>query len=117
MADINRIVLTGNVGQEPEYKYFESGAAITKFTLAVKRYDNKEKKDVTDWFNVKTFSKLGEFVKKGHKVAVDGNLQTDTWEKDGEKKKAIYIMADTIQILTPKEKTAKEEIEEDEVPY
>ena len=103
MTDINRIVLTGNLGQEPEFKYFESGSYLTTFSMGVKRYDNKEKKDVTDWYNVKTFSKLGEYLKKGIKVAVDGVLQTDTWEKDGEKKKAIYIMSDSIQILTPKE--------------
>ena len=103
MSDINRIVLTGNLGQEPEFKYFDSGACLATFSMGVKRYDNKEKKDVTDWYNVKTFSKLGEYLKKGIKVAVDGVLQTDTWEKDGEKKKAIYVMADSIQILTPKE--------------
>ena len=103
MTDINRIVLTGNLGQEPDFKYFESGAMMTTFSMGVKRYDSKDKKDITDWYNVKTFSKLGEYLKKGIKVAVDGVLQTDTWEKDGEKKKAIYIMADSIQILTPKE--------------
>lgn len=103
MTDINRIVLTGNLGQEPEFKYFESGSMMTTFSMGVKRYDSKKKEDITDWYNVKTFSKLGEYLKKGIKVAVDGVLQTDTWEKDGEKKKAIYIMADSIQILTPKE--------------
>lgn len=103
MTDINRIVLTGNLGQEPEFKYFESGSMMTTFSIGVKRYDSKKKEDITDWYNVKTFSKLGEYLKKGIKVAVDGVLQTDTWEKDGEKKKAIYVMADSIQILTPKE--------------
>jgi single-strand DNA-binding protein len=103
MTDINRIVLTGNLGQEPEFKYFESGSMMTTFSMGVKRYDSKKKEDITDWYNVKTFSKLGEYLKKGIKVAVDGVLQTDTWEKDGEKKKAIYVMADSIQILTPKE--------------
>lgn len=103
MTDINRIVLTGNLGNSPEFKFFESGACLTTFSMGVKRYDSKDKKDITDWYNVKTFSKLGEYLKKGNKVAVDGVLQTDTWEKDGEKKKAIYVMADSIQILTPKE--------------
>ena len=103
MTDINRIILTGNLGQEPTFNFFESGACLTTFSMGVKRYDNKEKKDITDWYNVKTFSKLGEYLEKGKKVAVDGILQTDTWEKDGEKKKAIYVMADSIQILTPKE--------------
>lgn len=105
MSDINRVVFTGNVGQEPDIKYFESGAMMTSFTIAVKRYDSKEKKDLTDWFKVKTFSKLGEFIKKGVRIAVDGRLQTDTWETDkGEKKTSVYVMAETVQILTPKEK-------------
>lgn len=104
MSDLNRITLTGNLGQDPDFKYFESGACITTFSLAVKRYDSKIKEDVTDWFTVKTFSKLGEYLKQGIRVAVDGKLQTDTWEKDGEKKKSVYVFADFIQILTPKEK-------------
>lgn len=103
MTDINRIVLTGNLGQEPDFKYFDSGACLTTFSLGVKRYDSKEKKDITEWYNVKTFSKLGEHLKKGYKVAVDGTLQTNVWEKEGKKQYSIYIMADFIQILTPKE--------------
>lgn len=105
MSDINRITLTGNIGQDPEYKYFESSAVITTVSLGVTRYDSKKKESVTDWFKVKTFSKLGEYIKKGNKIAVDGRLLTDTWNTEqGETKKTIYIMADSIQILTPKDK-------------
>lgn len=104
MSDINRVTLIGNVGQDPEYKYFESGAVSTKFTLAVKRYDSKNKQDITDWFNIKTFSKLSEHITKGKRVAVDGKLQTDTWVTEGgENRKSIYVFADSLQILTPKE--------------
>ena len=105
MSDLNRVNLIGNVGQEPEFKYFESGCYVTNFSLAVKRYDSKAKEDVTNWFKVKTFSKLGEFIKQGTRLAVDGKLQIDNWEtEEGEKKKSIYIFADFVQILTPKEK-------------
>ena len=122
MTDINRIILTGNVGKDPEFKYFESGAMLTTFTLAVNRYDNKVKSDVVDWLNIKTFSKLGEYVQKGHKVAIDGKLITDTWKNEqGENRKAIYIQADTIQILTPRAKTDENEeeilINSDEIPF
>ena len=122
MTDINRIILTGNVGKEPEFKYFESGAMLTTFTLAVNRYDNKAKSDVVDWLNIKTFSKLGEYVQKGHKVAIDGKLMTDTWKNEqGENRKAIYIQADSIQILTPRAKTDENEeeilINSDEIPF
>lgn len=121
MTDINRIILTGNVGKEPEFKYFESGAMLTTFTLAVNRYDNKAKSDVVDWLNIKTFSKLGEYIQKGHKVAIDGKLMTDTWKNEqGENRKAIYIQADTIQILTPRAKTDENEevlINSEEIPF
>lgn len=104
MSDINRITLIGNVGQDPEYKYFESGAMSAKFSIAVKRWDGKNKEDVTDWFNVKTFSKLSEHITKGKRIAVDGKLQTDTWTtEEGENKKSVYIFAENLQILTPKE--------------
>lgn len=102
MSDLNRVTLIGNIGQEPEFKYFESGACLTTFSLGVKRYDAKSQKDITDWFNVKTFSKLGEYTKKGIKIAVDGELQTSSWEAyNGKKMKNIYILADKLQILTP----------------
>lgn len=104
MSDINRIVLIGFIGQEPEYKYFESGAISTKFSLGVKRYYAKTKENVTDWFNIRTFSKLGEHLTKGKRVGIDGRLQTDTWTTEaGENKKSVYVYADSIEILTPKE--------------
>lgn len=124
MSDINRVTLIGNIGNEPEYKYFDSGACITSFSIAVNRYDAKKKEDITDWLNVKTFSKLGEHLKKGHKVGLDGRIQTDTWETEtGEKRKSVYIFADSLQILTPKNKQNDEnivkfdDINEDEIPY
>lgn len=104
MSDINRITLIGNVGQDPDFKYFESGAMSAKFTLAVKRYDTKKKEETTDWFIIKTFCKLSEHISKGKRVAVDGKLQTDTWTtEDGENRKSVYVFADNLQILTPKE--------------
>lgn len=103
MTDINRITLTGRVGQEPEFKAFDSGSVLAKFTLACNRYNTKQKEDVTDWFNVETFSKLAEYVKKGNLIAVDGRLQTSSWEDDeGNKKKRTFIFAENLQILTPK---------------
>ena len=113
MSDINRVTLIGNIGNDPEYKYFDSGACITSFSIAVNRYDAKKKEDITDWLNVKTFSKLGEHLKKGHKVGLDGRIQTDTWEtQTGEKRKSVYVFADNLQILTPKNKENKENIVE-----
>ena len=105
MSDINTVTLIGNIGNAPEYKYFDSGACMTSFSIAVNRYDSKKKEDITNWLNVKTFSKLGEHLKKGHRVGINGKIQTDTRENEaGEKRKSVYIFADNLQILTPKEK-------------
>lgn len=128
MTDINRIVLTGNVGKDPDFKHFESGAMLTEFTLACARYDGKLKQDITDWFTVKTFSKIGEYILKGYKIAIEGKLVTNAWKTEsGENRKSIYIMADTIQILTPRPKMSEveeeiavengEEINMDEIPF
>ena len=124
MSDINSVTLIGNIGNDPEYKYFDSGACITSFSLAVKRYDSKNKEDITDWLNVKTFSKLGEYLKKGLRVALSGRIQTDTWETEsGDKRKSVYIFADNLQILTPKEKTDDKsivnfkDVDKEDIPF
>ena len=103
--NLNRIEMIGNIGTDPEFKYFESGAMKTKFTLAVNRYDHKEKKEVKDWFDVESFSKLAEFLKKGIKVCVAGKLITSVWKnKEDKYMKNYIIVADHLEILTPKEK-------------
>lgn len=109
MSNLNRITLIGNVGTDPEYVAFESGAMLTKLTLAVSRWDKKKNEDVTDWFDVETFSKLGDYVKKGHKLCVDGRIITNVWEnKDGKKVKSFIVQANTIEILTKKENDNQE---------
>ena len=103
MSDINTITLIGICGKDPEFVTFENDTKLTKFTMAVKRYDRKSKSDITDWFDIKTFSKLGEYIKKGARVAVCGKLQTNTWQnKEGKTIKNYDILADEVQILTPK---------------
>ena len=94
---------------------FDSGAKVTKFCIAVNRWNKKEEKEVVDWIDVETFSKLGDYIKKGIKVAVDGKLISNTYEnKDGVTVKRFYVLADTIEILTPKKdgKTKTQEAQE-----
>lgn len=112
MADINTITLIGRVGQEPESKCFDSGAVLTKFTLANKTYDAKSKEDVTNWFNIETFSKLASYIEKGNLVAISGKLKQSSWkDEQGNNKSRIFVFADNLQILTPKkdEKTVTSE--------
>lgn len=122
MADLNSITLIGRVGKEPEYKAFDSGAILTKFSLSNNQYNTKTKENVTNWFNIETFSKLGEYIEKGKLVAVNGTLRQSTWtDENGNNKSRIYIFADNVQILTPKEKVEETEGEivgfEEEIPF
>lgn len=123
MADLNTITLIGRVGKEPEYKAFETGAMLTKFSLSNSQYNLKTKENDTYWFNVETFSKLGEYVKKGNLVAINGKLKQSTWKDEGGNTKSrVYVFAENIQILTPKEKVEENEGEivkfgEEEIPF
>jgi single-strand DNA-binding protein len=115
MADLNTITLIGRVGKEPEFKAFESGALLTKFSLSNNQYNIKTKENEVNWFNIETFSRLGEYVKKGNLIAVNGKLKQSNWtDENGNNKSRIYIFAENIQILTPKEKT--DDIYEEEIP-
>ena len=110
MADLNTITLIGRVGKEPEYKAFETGAMLTKFSLSNNQYNLKTKENDTYWFNIETFSKLGEYVKKGNLVAINGKLKQSTWKDEGGNNKSrVFVFAENIQILTPKEKIEETE--------
>jgi single-strand DNA-binding protein len=110
MADLNTITLIGRVGKEPEYKAFETGAMLTKFSLSNNQYNLKTKENDTYWFNIETFSKLGEYVKKGNLVAINGKLKQSTWKDEGGNNKSrVYVFAENIQILTPKKDEKVEE--------
>lgn len=111
MASINRIILSGNVGNI-EAKAFESGAVKYKIALAVKRWDNKKKENITDWFNIETFNKLGDFIQKGNKIAVDGNMIPEKYEKDGETKTYWKVFANNIEIFDKKEENSTQNFEE-----
>lgn len=123
MADLNTITLIGRVGKEPEYKAFDTGAMLTKFSLSNNQYNLKTKENDTYWFNIETFSKLGEYVKKGNLVAINGKLKQSTWkDEEGNTKSRVYVYAENIQILTPKEKVEETEgeivkFEDGEYPF
>lgn len=115
MADISRFTAIGCVGTDPEQVHFESGSTITKFSIAVNRYDKKEKKDVPDWWNVETFSKLGDYIKKGTRVAVDGRMIKHTYtNKSGDQVSIPIVQNAEIQILTPKKQNEEQTSQSDE---
>ena len=96
----NLVILTGRLTKEPELKYGASGTAYCKFTLAVNRM---KKDDPADFIFCSAFGKtaelIAEYVKKGHQLGVQGRLQQDTYEKDGEKISKTGVTVDKIEFL------------------
>src|SRR5947207_2034111 len=109
---VNKVILVGNVGKDPEVKYAPSGAALAKFSLATnERFKDKagEWQDRTEWHNILAWQRLaeivGEYVHKGAKLYIEGRLQTSSWEdrNNGEKKYRTEIVARDIVLLGSRE--------------
>ena len=105
MASVNKVILVGFLGKDPEITYLPSGVAITKFSIATsEKYKDKE---TTQWHNITTWDKLAEIcaehVRKGKQVYIEGRIEYRTWEKDGIKHNATEIVADKMQMLGGKE--------------
>lgn len=105
---VNKVILVGNAGKDPEVKYAPSGVAIAKFSLATnERFKDKsgEWQDRTEWHNVLAWQRLaeivGEYVHKGDKLYIEGKLQTSSWEdrQSGDKKFRTEIVARDIVLL------------------
>jgi single-strand DNA-binding protein len=105
---VNKVILVGNLGKDPEVKYTPSGVPVAKFSLATnERYKDKagEWQDRTEWHNIVAWQRLaeivGEYVKKGSKVYIEGRLQTSSWEdkQSGEKKYRTEIIAQDLVLL------------------
>ncbi len=105
---INKVILIGNLGKDPEVKYSATGGAITNITLATseqwKDKQTGEKKEKTEWHRVVFFGKLGEiageYLKKGSQVYVEGRLQTRKWQdKEGKDRYTTEIVGDQMQML------------------
>ncbi len=107
---VNRVFLIGQTGQDPEIKYLPNGDAIANISLATseswKDKNTGEQQTRTEWHRVKFFKRLaeivGEYVKKGSKLYVEGRLQTRSWEQDGIKRYATEIIANEMQMLDSK---------------
>lgn len=108
MASINKVILIGNLGRDPEVRYTPSGAAICNVTIATSRnWKDKtsgERMEETEWHRVVFYDRLaeiaGEYLKKGRSVYVEGRLKTRKWQdKDGVEKYTTEIIADQMQML------------------
>ena len=107
---INKVILVGNLGRDPETRYLPSGGAVTNVSLATSRSwkdrDSGEQKEKTEWHRVVFFNRLGEiageYLKRGSKVYVEGELRTREWEKEGQKQFTTEIVATEMQMLDSK---------------
>ncbi len=107
MASVNKVILIGNLGRDPETRYMPDGGAITNISIATtENWKDKqgEKQEKTEWHRVAFFGKLaeiaGEYLKKGSQVYVEGRLQTRKWQdKDGVDKYTTEIVANAMQML------------------
>ena len=105
-AGINKVILVGNLGRDPEVRYAQSGMAICKLSVAVTERvkDGDAWKDQTEWFRVTVFGKTaenaGQYLQKGRQVYVEGRLKTDKYkDKDGVEKTSTEVIANTLQFL------------------
>ena len=104
---INKVILIGNVGQEPQSNNMSSGGMVCNFSVATSEsWTDKqtgEKKESTEWHRVVAFRRLAEicaeYLHKGSKVWVEGKLKTRQWEKDGEKRYTTEVVANDVQFL------------------
>ena len=112
MASVNKVILIGNLGKDPEVRYAPSGSAICNITLATSRQwkdkTSGEKQEETEWHRVVFYDRLaeiaGEYLKKGRPVYVEGRLKTRKWtDKEGVEKYTTEIVASEMQLLGSRE--------------
>ena len=112
MAGINKVILIGNLGRDPEVRYTPDGTAVANFSMATSRNGPTKaavrRKNATEWHRIVAWRRLGElcgeYLSKGRQVYVEGRLQTRDWQdKDGNKRYTTEVVANEVQFLGPKE--------------
>ena len=108
MSSVNKVILIGNVGADPEVRYLDRGVAIANFNIATTErgytmQNGTQVPDVTEWHSVVLWRNLAEWaqqnLRKSMKVYVEGKLKTRAWEKDGQIRRKTEVIAENIQIL------------------
>ncbi len=110
MSGVNKVILVGRLGKDPEVRNLDNGAVVANFTLATSEsYKDKttgEKKEITEWHNIVLWRGLAEisqkYLHKGDMVYVEGKLRTRSWEKDGVTRYTTEVIADNMTMLSTK---------------
>lgn len=112
MASVNKVIIVGNLGRDPEVRYLASGDAVANIAVATsfksKDKNTGEQKELTEWHRISFFGRLaevvGEYLRKGSSVYIEGRLQTRKYtDKDGVEKYATDIIAENMQMLSPRQ--------------
>jgi single-strand DNA-binding protein len=119
MGSINKVILIGNLGSDPELRYMATGTAVANFSLATKdAWTGKEgnKEERTEWHRIVAWGRLGEicgeYLTKGKQVYIEGKLRTRSWEdRDGNKRYTTEVLAQVMQMLGPAGERAPSEKE------
>lgn len=110
MSGVNKVILVGRLGKEPEIRSFENGTSVASFSIATSEvYKDRttgERKEITDWHNIVMWRGLAEiaqkYLHKGDMVYVEGKLRTRSWEKDGVTRYTTEVIADNMTMLSGK---------------
>ena len=124
MASVNKVILIGNLGADPEVRYTPSGSAVANFNIATsEQWTDKsgEKQERTEWHRIvawgRTGEVCGEYLHKGRQVYVEGRLQTRAWEdRDGNKRYTTEVIAHTVKMLGPAGKEGRVESRDQQFP-
>lgn len=108
MAGVNKVILVGRLGKDPEVRNLENGAAVANFTMATSEtYKDRvtgEKKEITDWHNIVLWRGLAEiaqkYLHKGDMVYIEGKMRTRSWEKDGVTRYTTEVIGDNMTMLS-----------------
>jgi len=110
-GSVNKVILIGNLGKDPEVRHLENGSTVANFSIATSEsYTDKntgERKEITDWHNIVVWRGLAkvveQYLKKGMKVYIEGKLKTRTWQDDqGNNRYTTEVVADNMTMLTSK---------------
>lgn len=110
MSGVNKVILVGRLGKDPEVRHLESGAAVANFSIATSEFykdrNTGERKEITEWHNIVLWRGLAEvaekYLNKGDMVYIEGKLRTRSWEKDGVTRYTTEVVGDNMTMLSPK---------------
>jgi single-strand DNA-binding protein len=124
-VSLNKVLLIGRLGKDPEVKYMQSGDAVASFSLATsEKWKNKsgEVQENTEWHNIVAWKKLAELARnylvKGKEVYIEGKIQSRKWEdKEGNKRTSYEIVAQNIVFIGNKETDSQRPIDDNDIPF